>query len=169
MQRHQDRRDTGASRSDTDRLPVGLSELFHPGTHEQPARPRTRVPESPVWDYPGTPGIGRFSEASPVRVSESLQGELDRMTLIGRDADLDQLPSAGGPSDEAHRPARHRDCLGPAGVGGLDDPNDEGAVVFSADSSLRRTRSHQDLDAHVPVCRPRRTRLASPSECLDLR
>jgi hypothetical protein len=100
-----------------------------------------------------------------VPVSESLQGKLDRMTLIGRDVDLDQLPSTGGTSDEAHRSDGHRDCLGkgtersvrcPAGVSGLDDPNNECAVVSSANNSLGRTRSHQDLHAHTPVCRPRR-------------
>jgi len=91
----------------------------------------------------------RVSDASqasvPVRVSESLQGERDRIALVGRDVDLDQLPSAGGTSDETHRPAGHRDCLGncsersfrcPADVSGLDDANNECAVVFAASNSL---------------------------------
>ena len=78
-------------------------------------------------------------------MSESSQGERDRVALVGRDVDLDEFPSAGGTSDETHRPAGHRDCLGnrtkcsaccPAGVSGLDDADNECAVVFSTNSSL---------------------------------
>ncbi len=104
-----------------------------------------RVPETTSTGCDRTPGIGRVSGVGTVRVAESLQGDRDRIALVGRDVDLDQLASTGGTSDEAHRPARHRDRPGnrtecgvrcPAGVGGLDDPDNECAVVLSADSSL---------------------------------
>jgi hypothetical protein len=132
--------DLGVSpdRTHTGRLPSACRSV----TSQQPprchgARTAGRTPRSP--------GIGRFSGVSTVRVAESLQGERDRIALVGRDVDLDQLASAGGASDEAHRPAGHRDCLRhrtersvrcPAGISGLDDPNYERAAVFSTNTSL---------------------------------
>jgi len=57
-----------------------------------------------VAGSPRSLGIGGLSGVSTVRALYSSQGERDRLTLVGRDdVDLDELPSAGGTSDEGHQ------------------------------------------------------------------